>query len=90
MVTLHGNGTGIGTGDGSGTMQNNRFWSLSLSQTSVYISITFCTFHLIPVSVPVPFTCSVTKSLLTRHLSYVSVTKGADPNQSCKHNTGKI
>ena len=64
LVTLHGNGAGTRTGDRTATLRNNRLLSLSLSQTSVNISITYCTFHLVPVPVTVPFPCSVTKPLV--------------------------
>ena len=63
IVTLHSNGTRTSTGNKTDTIGNNTFWSLPLSQTSVNISIAYCTFHLIPVLVQVAFPCNVTKPL---------------------------
>ena len=67
---------GTGTESETGTIGNNRSWSLSLSWTSVNISTAYCTFHLVPVLVLVPFPCSVIKSsngFLPRSASDISL-----------------
>ena len=55
----HCRGMGPGPVQGTDTIENNASSSLFLSQTSVDISIWYYTFHLFPVPVLVPFTCSV-------------------------------
>ena len=64
LFTPHGKGTKAGTENRSGTIGNHGFWSLSLSWTNVNISTWYQTFHLIPVTIPIPFSSIVNIPLL--------------------------
>ena len=56
---MHGNGTRTVSGSGTGAIGSNGSWFLSLSQAIANNSTWYCTFHFVPVLIPVPFSCSV-------------------------------